>query len=98
MEETFYQKTIAQVNKAQIILQTRLEQVSKLKIDCAKLQLELLKLYKPECLKILEELRDISASADSADESGNGDGDGDDGQSRNNREVDNEDRSKGSKE
>lgn len=30
-------------------------------VDCAKLQLELLRLYKPQCLEILEMLRDVSA-------------------------------------
>ncbi|XP_011169136.1 uncharacterized protein LOC105202363 isoform X2 [Solenopsis invicta] len=32
--------------------------------DCAKLQLELLKLYKPQCLEILEVLRNVSAPVD----------------------------------
>ncbi|KAH0950797.1 hypothetical protein HN011_007150 [Eciton burchellii] len=86
MENNFYQETAAQINKAQIELQIRLEQVSKLKIECTKLQLELLKLYRPRCLEILETLRDASASADPADR----DDDKDDGGSSDGPPRDNE--------
>jgi len=46
-------------------------------VDCAKLQLELLKLYKPSCLEILETLRDTSA--DPADKDSDKDGGGSNG-------------------
>ncbi|EGI61743.1 hypothetical protein G5I_09971 [Acromyrmex echinatior] len=67
---------IRQLNEAQMELKIRYEQASKLAIDCAKLQLEYLKLYKPQLLQILEELQDISASvdADSVDPPNDGDG------------------------
>lgn len=48
------------IGKARMELKLRLEQVSKLRIDCARLQLGLLKLYKPQCLEILEPLRIVS--------------------------------------
>ncbi|XP_019697189.1 uncharacterized protein LOC105183561 [Harpegnathos saltator] len=61
MSENFYEETIRRINQAQIELKVRLEQVSKLRVDCVILQLELLQLYKPQCLEILEMLRDVSA-------------------------------------
>ncbi|XP_011060608.1 PREDICTED: uncharacterized protein LOC105149714 [Acromyrmex echinatior] len=71
-----YEEMIRQLNEAQMELKIRYEQASKLAIDCAKLQLEYLKLYKPQLLQILEELQDISASvdADSVDPPNDGDG------------------------
>ncbi|XP_018059900.1 PREDICTED: uncharacterized protein LOC108694751 [Atta colombica] len=68
-----YEEMIRQLNEAQMELKIRYEQASKLAIDCAKLQLEYLKLYKPQLLQILEELRDISISADSVDPPNDGD-------------------------
>ncbi|KAL6260299.1 hypothetical protein P5V15_007831 [Pogonomyrmex californicus] len=64
MSKNSYNEMIQQINEAQMQLKIRLEQVSKLRTDCAKLQLELLKLYKPECLEILEMLK-IFESVDS---------------------------------
>ncbi|XP_018317641.1 uncharacterized protein [Mycetomoellerius zeteki] len=62
-----YEEIIRNINEAHMEVKIRLEQVSRLRIDCAKLQLEFLKLFKPQCLEILEELQDISAPADSID-------------------------------
>ncbi|XP_011699359.1 PREDICTED: uncharacterized protein LOC105456771 [Wasmannia auropunctata] len=67
------EETIRQINEAQMELKIRLEQVSRLRIDCGRLQLELLKLYKPRCLGILEMLRDVSAPADGRSFDRNGD-------------------------
>lgn len=39
-------------------------------VDCAKLQLELLRLYKPQCLEILETLKDVSEPTDFIDHNG----------------------------
>ncbi|XP_012061878.1 PREDICTED: uncharacterized protein LOC105625147 [Atta cephalotes] len=69
-----YEEMICQLNEAQMELKIRYEQASKLAIDCAKLQLEYLKLYKPQLLQILEELRDISVSADSVNPPNDGNG------------------------
>ncbi|XP_029672741.1 uncharacterized protein LOC115241223 isoform X1 [Formica exsecta] len=63
MSEDPHQEMLDQINKAQMELKIRLEQVSKLRIDCARMQLELLKLYKPQCLEILESLRIVSEPA-----------------------------------
>ncbi|XP_050461001.1 uncharacterized protein LOC126856498 isoform X2 [Cataglyphis hispanica] len=60
MSEDPHQEIFDQTNKAQMELKIRLEQVSKLRIDCARMQLELLKLYKPQCLEILESLQIVS--------------------------------------
>ncbi|XP_032678316.1 uncharacterized protein LOC116847429 isoform X2 [Odontomachus brunneus] len=60
ISENSHEEVIHQINKAQTELKIRLEQVSKLRIDCVKMQLNLLQLYKPQCLEILEMLRDIS--------------------------------------
>ncbi|XP_018392898.1 PREDICTED: uncharacterized protein LOC108771969 [Cyphomyrmex costatus] len=73
MSEDSYEEIIRQINEAHMELKIRLEQVSRLRIDCAKLQLELLKLFKPQCLEILEVIRDISVPADFIDLN-NGDG------------------------
>ncbi|XP_018339130.1 PREDICTED: uncharacterized protein LOC108746700 [Trachymyrmex septentrionalis] len=69
-----YEEIIRQLSEVQMELKIRYEQASKLAIDCAKLQLEYLKLYKPQLLQILEALQDISASADSVDPPNDGDG------------------------
>lgn len=53
-------------------------------VDCAKLQLELLKLYKPGCLEILETLRDMAVSNDQRDDTGDCNYSGDE-HSRNNQ-------------
>lgn len=60
MSENSYQEMIDEISKAQMELKIRLEQISKLRIDCARMQLELLKLYKPQCLEILEMLQTVS--------------------------------------
>ncbi|XP_029169113.1 uncharacterized protein LOC114939054 [Nylanderia fulva] len=75
-EEELPQKILERITKAQMELKLRLEQVSKLRIDCARMQLELLKLYKPQCLEILKPLEIVSKGiprnndddADDADE------------------------------
>ncbi|XP_014471648.1 PREDICTED: uncharacterized protein LOC106742850 [Dinoponera quadriceps] len=61
MSVNSHEEVISQLTKAQIELKARLEQVSKMRIDCVKMQLELLKLYNPQCLEILKMLREVSA-------------------------------------
>ncbi|XP_018358483.1 PREDICTED: uncharacterized protein LOC108758173 [Trachymyrmex cornetzi] len=56
-----------QVTKMNMELKIKCEQASKLALRCAKEQLELLKLYSPKLLQVIEELKDISASMDSSD-------------------------------
>ncbi|XP_072762970.1 uncharacterized protein [Anoplolepis gracilipes] len=63
MSKDSHQEVLDEINKAQMELKIRLEQVSKLRVDCAKMELELLKLYKPRCLDILELLRIVSEPA-----------------------------------
>nr|XP_012230379.1 PREDICTED: uncharacterized protein LOC105676788 [Linepithema humile] len=67
MQEDCHEKIISQLNKTHMELKIRLEQVSKLRIDCAKMQLELLKLYKPQCLEVLEMLLTISTPGNFSD-------------------------------
>ncbi|GAB1865776.1 hypothetical protein CAJAP_06855 [Camponotus japonicus] len=64
MSENFYQEMLDEISKAQMELKIKLEQISKLRIDCARMQLELLKLYKPQCLEILEMLQTVSEPGD----------------------------------
>ncbi|TGZ52122.1 Uncharacterized protein DBV15_07687 [Temnothorax longispinosus] len=71
MSKNSFEETIRQTNEAQMQLKIRLEQVSRLRIDCAKLQLELLRLYRPQCLEILEMLQDISVPVDPFGRNGN---------------------------
>ncbi|XP_036142898.1 uncharacterized protein LOC105835900 [Monomorium pharaonis] len=65
MSSSTHEEMIRRISEAQMELKIKLEQVSRLRVDCAKLQLELLKLYKPQCLEILEALQDISAPGNS---------------------------------
>ncbi|KAL0105009.1 hypothetical protein PUN28_016560 [Cardiocondyla obscurior] len=67
MSKSSYEEMTRQLNDAQMELKMRLEQVSRLRVDCAKLQLELLRLYRPQCLEILETLQDNSGSGNSVD-------------------------------
>ncbi|XP_076169130.1 uncharacterized protein LOC143147618 [Ptiloglossa arizonensis] len=50
---------IFQMNKLNIELKQKLEMVLKWRVECAELQLEFLKLYTPECLTILNELKQL---------------------------------------
>ncbi|XP_011877807.1 PREDICTED: uncharacterized protein LOC105567503 [Vollenhovia emeryi] len=67
MSKDSYEETTARVNEAQMELKIRLEQVSRLRNDCARLQLELLRLYRPRCLEILELLQDVSEPVELSD-------------------------------
>ncbi|KAG6799882.1 uncharacterized protein LOC105734920 [Apis florea] len=51
---------ILDINKLNLELKKKLEIVSKWRAECAQLQLEFLKLYTPECLEILESLKQIT--------------------------------------
>ncbi|XP_071571402.1 uncharacterized protein [Temnothorax nylanderi] len=61
---------IHQINETQMKLKIRHEQVSRMRMDCAKLQLELMRLYRPQCLEILEMLQDVSVPVDPFDRNG----------------------------
>ncbi|XP_017760682.1 PREDICTED: uncharacterized protein LOC108551153 [Eufriesea mexicana] len=51
---------ILEINKLNLELRKKLEIVSKWRADCARLQLEFLKLYTPDCLDIFESLKQIT--------------------------------------
>ncbi|CAL7941670.1 unnamed protein product [Xylocopa violacea] len=48
---------ILEINKLNLELKKKLEMVSKLRAECAQLQLEFLKLYNPLCIVICEYLK-----------------------------------------
>ncbi|KAK2577842.1 hypothetical protein KPH14_001107 [Odynerus spinipes] len=54
-----YNDILPQIQKSDLRLKLILDEVSKMRVKCAQMQLEILSLYKPECLEILELLREI---------------------------------------
>lgn len=58
---------VNQINAANMQMKLNLERVSKIRVECAELRVELSKLYKPECLKMLELLKEIMTAGDDLD-------------------------------
>ncbi|XP_078046448.1 uncharacterized protein LOC144474918 [Augochlora pura] len=51
--------TFIQIKTLNVELRKKLEAVSKLRVECAELQLEMLKLYSPVTLEIVESLEQL---------------------------------------
>lgn len=66
-QELFDQKILDQIEERRMALKLMLEQVSKLRIDTARMQLEYLKLYKPQILEMLEPLQTVSEDPSARD-------------------------------
>ncbi|XP_076375271.1 uncharacterized protein LOC143258857 [Megalopta genalis] len=50
---------VIQIKMLNVELRKKLEAVSKLRVECAELQLKILKLYSPETLEIVESLEQL---------------------------------------
>ncbi|KOX79064.1 hypothetical protein WN51_10112 [Melipona quadrifasciata] len=51
---------IHEINRLNLELKKKLEVISKWRVECAQVELEFLKLYTPECVEILESLKEIA--------------------------------------
>ncbi|KAL2740217.1 uncharacterized protein V1478_000358 [Vespula squamosa] len=54
-----YCDILPQIQKTDLNLKMILDEISKMRVKCAKMQLEILCLYKPQCLQILEMLKTL---------------------------------------
>ncbi|XP_046814727.1 uncharacterized protein LOC124949224 [Vespa velutina] len=54
-----YCDILPQIQKADLNLKMILDEISKMRVKCAQMQLEILCLYKPQCLQILEMLKTL---------------------------------------
>ncbi|KAI4496699.1 hypothetical protein M0804_000509 [Polistes exclamans] len=54
-----YSEILTQVQTANLNLNILLDEMSKMRVKCAQMQLDILSLYKPQCLQILEMLKTI---------------------------------------
>ncbi|KAK9297365.1 hypothetical protein QLX08_008929 [Tetragonisca angustula] len=51
---------IYEINRLNLELKKKLEVISKWRVECAQMELEFLKLYTPECVEILDSLKEMA--------------------------------------